>query len=130
MRIQAALFAVLIAGCAREDSSLSVGPVGVDLQTELQGRIAGPPQSCINMRHIRSTRVANGGEALLFEDRGNILYVTRPHGGCTASLGGHIRTVSQSTRLCRADGVEIVGPGGSGTDRCTVTDFVPYGRAG
>ncbi|HEX8525684.1 hypothetical protein [Allosphingosinicella sp.] len=130
MRIEAALFCVLLTGCAAHGTDVEEARSGSELTLALAGKSAGARQGCVNLREIESTRPVDGGTAILFVERGGTTYLNRPHGTCQASPGGFVRTGSTSAQLCRGDSVQIVGPAGVVGDSCTLTDFIPYRRAG
>lgn len=130
MRIQAALFCVLLTGCAAHSADVEASRSDEGLHAAVAGKSAGPRQGCVNLREIESTRAVDGGRAIVFQERSGVTYVNRPHGTCQASPGGYVRTGSVSAQLCRGDSVTIVGPAGVEGDSCTLTDFVPYRRAG
>ncbi|HWT13913.1 MAG TPA: hypothetical protein VN231_14260 [Allosphingosinicella sp.] len=124
------VLAGLAAGCTMEE------PIEVAHETDgavaeaVAGRIAGDPQSCVEMRRIRSSR-AIGDDAILYEGTGDTVYLNRPAGGCQSlGMGRSLRTRTISSSLCRGDIVTVFDPV-SGTEYggCGLGDFVPYRRA-
>jgi len=118
---------VLVLGCAAS------GPVGMSdaardrLDRDLAGRTAGPPQSCVSNRDLRSSRFV--GDSIVYRGPGSLLYLNRTSGGCNARAGRSLITVNPTGNLCSGDIVRSVDPV-SGTDwgSCTLGEFVPYRR--
>jgi hypothetical protein len=99
------------------------------LSEELAGRVAGNPLGCVSQRDLRGNRSA--GDALLFEARGNVLYVNRPAAGCPSlGLGRALRTRTPSPQLCRGDIATVFDPvTGLEYGSCGLGEFVPYRKA-
>lgn len=122
------LAALTAAGCAARTAGLGGGRDRT-LAEELDGRIAGEPVACVNLHDVISTRIVPGGEAIVFERRGGILYANRPQAGCAAPPDVFLRTRSSTGRLCRGESVELSHPQGSYAGSCILNDFTPYRRA-
>ena len=120
----------LAAGCApSEPVALSNAEQGL-LAKELNGLIAGPAVSCVNMRDLRGNR-SIGESVVLFDGPAGTVYVNRPAAGCPA-LGSSRALVTNTTgtQLCRGDIANVVDPGaGFSYGGCTLGDFTPYRRA-
>ncbi|HEY0326918.1 MAG TPA: hypothetical protein VGC46_13210 [Allosphingosinicella sp.] len=101
-----------------------------ELARALEGRVAGEPVNCINLRSVRGSSVVRG-TALLY-DAGNVIYVNRPRAGAE-QLDDWSTQVSRpfGSRLCSIDPVQLIDQA-TGHYRGTVflSDFVPYRRAG
>lgn len=98
------------------------------LQHELRGRVAGEPVDCVNLRHIRSSRVIDR-TAIVF-DAGGTLYVNRPRAGAETLRRWDAQVVRPfGWRLCSIDVINMVDSS-SGIPSGTVFlgDFVPYRR--
>lgn len=98
------------------------------LERALEGRVAGEPVSCVNLRSIRNSRVIDR-TAILFE-AGSTIYVNRPRAGAS-SLSRYdtqvLRTIG--TQLCSVDSLRMVDPStGVFTGNVFLGDFVPYRR--
>lgn len=98
------------------------------LERALEGRVAGEPVNCIDLRAVRNSRIINH-TAILFESGGTI-YVNRPRSGASSLSNWDTQVVRPfGSRLCQVDTVRMVDPA-SGIDRGVVFlgDFVPYRR--
>lgn len=98
------------------------------LASLLEGREAGAPVSCVNLRELRGNRSA--GDAIVFEGAGGTLYVNRPAGGCPSlDYGRTLVTRSSSGRLCAGDIARVVDPV-SRTEfgACGLAEFTPWRR--
>ena len=99
------------------------------LAEALQGRVAGEPVDCINLRTVRSSEIIR--DTAIVYDSGSTLYVNRPTSGAhslnkwdvlvTRTLGSH---------LCDVDVVYLRDRGtGMQTGFVLLGDFIPYRRA-
>jgi hypothetical protein len=98
------------------------------LARALEGRVAGEPVSCINLRTVRESTVINS-TAILYRDGGTI-YVNRPRAGAD-SLNQWDAQVQRpfNNRLCSVDTVQMVDlSSGAMTGIVFLGDFVPYRR--
>jgi hypothetical protein len=119
----------LLNGCAIDPqyTERRAAAYTAELGKELEGKVAGKPQSCINLRDAYSTQQV-GDKTILYKVNRKLVYRNDPQGGCTA-LGRDRALVTRlfSSQLCRGD---IVTPtdfttGFSGGS-CALGDFVPY----
>lgn len=99
-----------------------------ELARALEGRVAGEPVDCVNLRAVRSSRVIRG-TALLY-DAGSVIYVNRPRAGAEA-LDNWSAQVSRpfNNRLCSIDPVQMIDlVTGSYHGTVFLDEFVPYRR--
>ncbi len=101
------------------------------LAEELQGRVAGRPQACVSQRDLRGNRSV-GEEAIIFEGRGNLIYVNRPPGGCPElRFSRALVTRTPSTQLCQGDIATVIDTTtGTYHGGCGLGSFTPYQRPG
>lgn len=98
------------------------------LAEALEGRVAGEPVDCIQLRNIRSSRIIDGA-AILYQV-GSTLYVNRPDGGQSLDRGDIMVTDTHSSRLCSIDVVRLYDPMvRMQTGFVALGPFVPYRRA-
>lgn len=94
----------------------------------LEGRVAGDPVACVDLRRVRSSSIIDN-TAIVY-DAGGVVYVQRPRAGA-ASLSDWDTMVSHpfGGRLCSVDTVRMIDPH-SGMLRGVVflDEFVPYRR--
>lgn len=98
------------------------------LARALEGRVAGAPVDCINLRQVRSSRVIN--DTAILYDAGGTIYVNRPRSGAD-SLNQWDTQVQRpfNNRLCSVDTVRMVDlQSGFMTGIVFLGDFVPYRR--
>lgn len=98
------------------------------LARQLEGRVAGEPVNCIDLRRARSSRIIND-TAIVYEV-GRTLYVNRPRAGA-GSLNQWDVMVSKpfGGRLCRVDVIRMMDPASRMlTGLVFLDDFVPYRR--
>lgn len=99
-----------------------------ELARALEGRVAGEPVDCVNLRLVRNSQVIDR-TALLF-DTGSIIYVNRPRSGA-ATLNRYDTQVVRpfNSRLCSIDTVQMVDlASGMPTGIVFLDEFVPYRR--
>ncbi|MDT9598961.1 hypothetical protein [Sphingosinicella rhizophila] len=94
----------------------------------IEGRVAGEPVDCINLRNVRSSRIID--DTAIVYDAGGTLYVNRPTAG-RESLDQHdtLVTKTHSTQLCSIDVVQLYDTGSrmnSGT--VFLGKFIPHKR--
>lgn len=100
-----------------------------ELERVLEGRIAGAPVRCINLRTINGSRVIDG-TAIVY-GRGSTIYVNRPRAGAS-ELSRHDALVSRTItpQLCNVDTLKMVDTQtGVQTGLIFLGEFVPYRRA-
>ena len=96
------------------------------LALALEGRVAGKPVDCINLRNVRSTQIIDN-TAILYEAGGS-LYVNRPRAG-RESLDRWDTLVTRlhNSRLCSIDVVRLYDSSSRmETGFVFLGDFVPY----
>lgn len=96
------------------------------LAKALEGRVAGEPVRCINLRDIRSSEIIDR-TAILYRMHGNKLYVNRPNGASSLDSGDILVTRTIGSQLCNIDNVNLVDRTSrfwSGS--VNLDDFVPY----
>lgn len=99
------------------------------LERAIEGRVAGKPVSCINLRNVRSSRIID--RTAIIYDAGGTLYVNRPRSG-QESLDQWDILVTRpfNSRLCSIDVVHLYNSGSRmQTGLVFLGDFVPYRRA-
>jgi hypothetical protein len=96
------------------------------LAKALEGRVAGEPVDCINLRSIRSSRIID--ETAILYEVGSTLYVNRPRAG-QDSLDRWDTMVTKTfgSQLCSIDTIKMVDPSSHMlTGIVFLGDFVPY----
>jgi hypothetical protein len=123
MRIPVSIVAVLAASCAAPSTTL--GPRQV---SELAGRIAGPPQHCVEITPLDTIRVSQTDPQTLVYGNGRTIWAN-DLGSCRMGQNDILITEPRGSRYCRGDIVRsmdqlshIPGP------TCVLGDFVPYLR--
>lgn len=123
--------AALVAGCTADPrvESAAVAETQTALAEELRGRVAGEPQTCVQLRGLGGNRSV--GDAIVFEGPGSVVYVSRPVGGCPdLRYNRALQTRTTGTQLCRGDIATVFDPAtGTRYGSCGLGDFVPYRRA-
>jgi hypothetical protein len=98
------------------------------LEKALEGRVAGEPVDCINIRDVRSSRIIN--DTAIVYDAGNTLYVNRPAGRESLDQWDVLVTKLHNSRLCSRDVVELYDPAARmQTGFVFLGEFVPYRKA-
>jgi len=99
------------------------------LDTLLEGRVAGDPVNCINLRDIRSSEIIDG-TAIVYRTGANRLYVNRPTGGERQLDDSDILvTNTYSPQLCSIDIVRLLDRTSRfETGFVSLGKFVPYVR--
>jgi hypothetical protein len=99
-----------------------------ELERALQGRVAGEPVDCVNLRTVRSSQVIDR-TAILY-DAGSTIYVNRPRNGAEALRRHDAQVVRPfGTRLCSIDTVQMIDTSsGINTGHVFLGEFVPYRR--
>lgn len=98
-----------------------------ELAKALEGRTAGKPVDCLNLRDIRSTRIIDD-TAILYETLGGTIYVNKPEGGAnTLDKWDVLVTDTHSPRLCDLDIVQLYDTASRmQTGFVNLGEFVPY----
>lgn len=101
------------------------------LAEALNGRTAGAPVDCLNLRDIRSSRIINR-TAILYETSGGTIYVNRPESGRESLDDWDVLvTRPHMNRLCSIDVVDLYDPGArTQTGTVFLGEFVPYRKPG
>jgi hypothetical protein len=101
------------------------------LAKSLNGRLAGEPVDCVNLRDIKSSTIIDR-TAILYETRGGTIYLNRPDAGRESLDDWDILvTRTHMNRLCSIDVVDLYDAGGrmwSGS--VFLGQFVPYRKPG
>ena len=99
------------------------------LAEALEGRVAGEPVDCINLRNVRSSKVIR--DTAIIYDSGSTLYVNRPAAGAESlDKWDVLVTRTLSSRLCDVDVVYLRDRGTNmQTGFVLLGDFIPYRRA-
>ena len=116
----------LFAATAAVSASPSRAPDEAKLARALEGRVAGEPVSCINLRNIRSSRIIDR-TAILY-DAGTTVYVNRPRGGSESlDRWDVLVTKLHSSQLCSIDIVTLYDSASRiQTGFVSLGEFVPY----
>lgn len=78
-----------------------------ELAKEIEGRTAGEPVKCLNLRDIRSTRIIDR-TAIVYEMAGGLIYVNKPKGGASSlDKWDVLVTDTHSSQLCDIDVVKL-----------------------
>jgi hypothetical protein len=95
----------------------------------IEGRVAGEPVDCIQLRDVNSTRIIKG-EAIVYEV-GRTLYVNYPTSGKDQmDSWDTLVTRTFTDRLCSSDVVELKEqPSGMLSGLVFLGEFVPYRKA-
>lgn len=112
---------------------LSVSAVAADppasekLAKALEGRTAGKPQSCVNLRDLRSTQIIDRN-TILFEGPGGVVWRNDPPGGCPGLAPGRILiTRNFNNQMCNTDVAQLAEAGAPMiVGSCPLGQFVPY----
>jgi hypothetical protein len=117
----------LIAGASTAVAHTSDNPrAEAKLAKALEGRVAGTPVDCIQLRDIQSSRIIDG-TAILY-DTGTTLYLNRPASGASWLNDNDVLvTDTHSSQLCSIDIVRLFDnashmPNGS----VGLGKFIPY----
>lgn len=96
------------------------------LEKAIEGRVAGEPVSCINLRRIRSSQIID--RTAIVYDMGSVVYVNRPRSGARSLDHWDVLVTRPfSSQLCSIDVVELYDPSvGMQTGLVFLGDFVPY----
>lgn len=102
-------------------------PATAKLSKALEGRTAGKPQTCVNLRDLRSTQIIDNN-TILFEGSRGIVWRNDPPGGCAGLLPGRILiTHNFNNQMCRSDIAQLAETGSTMImGSCPLGDFVPY----
>jgi len=123
--LASALLAVVAAPAAQAKPRLT----GEErLAKMLEGRVAGEPVSCINLRQATSSRIIDR-TAIVYEV-GRTLYVNRPTNANSLDDDDILVTRLHGSELCRVDIVHLRDRSHRGfAGTVSLGDFVPYRKA-
>ena len=101
-----------------------------ELAKAIEGRTAGEPVDCLNLRDIRSTRIIDR-TAILYETAGGTIYVNKPEGGAySLDKFDVLVTDTRSSRLCDLDIVRLYDTAARmQIGFVNLGEFVPYRKA-
>lgn len=99
-----------------------------ELAKVLEGRVAGPPVTCINLPQAQGHRVIDH-TAIVF-DFGSTIYVNYPRGSANSlSSDDILLTKTFGTQLCKLDIVRMIDrTGGFPKSFVSLGPFIPYKR--
>ena len=132
-RISLATLAAMFAGVLIGPSAFAQTRTSLENRSEAQlaraldGRVAGKPVDCLNLRDIRSSRIIDRA-AILYETHGDTLYLNRPDAGQSSlNRGDVLVTDTHSQQLCSIDVVHLYDTSlHMRTGVVFLGDFVPY----
>lgn len=105
-------------------------PPEAQLAKLLEGRTAGKPVDCLNLRLAGSSRIIDN-TAIVYEMPGGALYVNRPNGADFLDRNATLVTKTNGGQLCRMDIVTLVDQGSRiSQGSVSLNAFVPYPRPG
>lgn len=121
LAISAAIAAIALSAAA---GAASLAP-DARLAKMLDGRVAGKPVDCINLRDIQSSQIID--KTAIVYRIGKRLYVNRPSGAYQLDSDDILVTKTIGSQLCQIDSVRLVDrtshfPSGF----VTLGEFVPY----
>lgn len=98
------------------------------LDKELEGRVAGPARSCIQLRDQRNFK-AISDDVLIFSSSKNAktIYVNKPRNGCHGAKRHSLTYQRPDTALCNGNIASVVDFQANITvSSCAFSKFVPY----
>jgi hypothetical protein len=130
MRTLTKIVALATAALAVSSHALAAGKddPAAELSKLLDGRVAGPPVTCISLSQAQGTRVID--HTAIVYDFGTTIYVNYPRGGASSLSSDDILvTKTYSTQLCQMDIVRTVDrTGGFQKGFVSLGTFIPYKR--
>jgi hypothetical protein len=118
-------------GAARSEPELGVREAR-DLAKEIEGKVAGAPQSCISSLDSSKLRVL-GDNVVVYRVNKDLVYRGTLEGACRGLAMGDALVMNRptATQYCRGDIARSVNfPSGMTTGSCAFGDFVPYRTPG
>ena len=118
-----------LAACTPAEPVELTGNQETEFAAAIEGRTAGQPVDCVNLRDLGSNRSI--GEALILfrSHAGGTVYVNRPPAGCPDLRHRTLVTQTPSGRLCRGDIATVIDPvSRTYHGSCGLGDFTPYTR--
>lgn len=128
------VLSVILAGAALAAAPATAGRYDTpdreaQLERALQGRVAGEPVDCINLRNTTQSTIIDD-TAILYRV-GSTIYVNRPRNGAESLDRGDtmVNRLYGGNRLCSIDTVRMIDPfSGMLTGVVFLGEFVPYRR--
>ncbi len=126
MRLSSSLVAAALLVAAGSAQAADRSPEA-ELARAVEGRVAGPPVDCIELRDIRSSRIIDR-TAIVYEVSRGTHYINRPESGASSLRSGlTLVTDTHSPRLCSVDIVRLYDPtAGMQMGSIGLGKFVPY----
>ena len=120
------LFAAALVSAAAPAMSAPRADQEAKLARALEGRVAGEPVDCINMRNIRSSQIID--RTAIIYDAGSTVYVNRPRSGRESlDQWDTLVTKLHSSQLCSIDVVSLYDPSSQMQSGFVfLGEFVPY----
>ena len=116
--------AALLCGAGMAEARTRLTPEQ-QLAKILDGRVAGRPVNCINLRNMQSTQIVDK-TAIVYRD-GRTLYVNRPAYADSLNDNDILVTRTYSSNLCSIDTVDLVDRGARfQRGFVSLSEFVPY----
>ena len=129
MRIVSVLLgtALAIGGVGVSSAAMNNSKAEAKLAKALDGRVAGEPVNCLQLRDIRSSRIYDR-TAILYETNGGKLYLNRPRSGASTLDSNDVMvTDTHSSQLCSIDIVRLYDSGARMQSGFVgLNKFVPY----
>lgn len=124
------VLAVSTAASAGEPKPAPVNAKGeAELARILEGRVAGKPVSCIQLRGSSPSSRIIDGTAVVYDD-GPVIYVNRPDNPATHRSSDIMTFATSLNQLCRVDIVRTLDQATRMQNgSISLNDFVPYRRA-
>lgn len=124
-RLASMLAGAILLSAVPASAAPRLGPEA-ELAKAVEGRVAGEPVNCVNLRNIRSSRIIQG-TAIVY-DAGNTLYVNRPDAGARSlDHWDTLVTRTHSSQLCSIDVVHLYDTAADmNTGVVFLGKFVPY----
>jgi hypothetical protein len=122
--------AALAAGCAATDGRDMATRDREQLERQLAGRMAGPPQACVTGRQGQALRAVD--RRTIVYDGGREIWVNRLEADCPGMRPDSILIVEPSgDRYCRLDRIRPLDRAGAIPGPvCPLGNWTPYRRAG
>lgn len=118
----------LLTGCATTTETAQ-GP-DPKLTAELEGRVAGKSQSCIDLREASGSEIYR--DAILYRASRNKYWLAEAP-GCGSARASNDYILVQNvygSQLCRGDIIRLVDRvGGFNAGACSIRSFTPYTKA-
>jgi hypothetical protein len=129
MKTRFALIAAVVAASCSRPEAPPAPPQSSKPIADLEGRVAGKPQRCMNAADKRIIfYTADADPGLLLFDDGKVIWANRLAPGCSLGPGENAVPDSTASYYCKGDfvragGATVLSPFGA---RCTLGNFTPY----